>query len=440
MIRRIVLLVVLVLVLAGGAAAFWASGDRVGGWLGGWLGGPGRDAIPVKVGTIRQVVAAIGRVEPVTEVTVANKIPGRIKQVLVREGDPVKVGQPIVLFDDQEHRAQVRLAQSRVVTAQAEVRRAQRGLEAARARWVEVKSGARKEEIEAARAELEQARQRWQNLEADRVRFKRLVDDQIIARAEYDRAETEASVWKARVAAAEEALKLLLAGTKPETIAAAWARVQEAEAELRRAETHVTQAQAELEHARAQLASTVVDSTVNGKVTKKIVEPGEAVDISMPLLILGDVGRVIVKAEVDETDVGKLALGQPAEVTADAYPGRVFRGRLYEMGQSVGKRRVRPEDPTKIQDMKVLETKVEVQDGADLKLGMTVDVKIVTTFKDKAVIIPQRLVPRGAQEATVQVAGPAGAEARRILVGARDDEHVEVTAGLKAGDQVLRRR
>jgi HlyD family secretion protein len=156
-------------------------------------------------------------------------------------------------------------------------------------------------------------------------------------------------------------------------------------------------------------------------------------------MVLGDVAKVIVKAEVDETDVGKLALGQPAEVTADAYPGRVFPGKIFEIGQMVGKRKVRPEDPAKIQDMKVLETKIEVTEGgADLKLGMTVDVKILTSFKDRVVLLPRGLVPKGAQQATVRVAGPnAASEARQIRIGLRDDQHVEVTAGLRAGERVI---
>jgi hypothetical protein len=144
---------------------------------------------------------------------------------------------------------------------------------------------------------------------------------------------------------------------------------------------------------------------------------------------------------VDETDIGKLALGQKVDVSADAYPGRVFPGKIYELGQTVGKRRIRPDDPARMQDMKVLETKVEVlEGGADLKLGMTVDVRILVAYKEKALVIPKRLVPPGASQATVQVAGTGGAEARVIKLGMRDDEKVEVTSGLGPGDRVVTTR
>ena len=116
-----------------------------------------------------------------------------------------------------------------------------------------------------------------------------------------------------------------------------------------------------------------------------------------------------MKAEVDETDVGKLALGQRTEITADAYPGRVFPGKIYDIGQAVGKRKVRPDDPAKIQDMKVLETKIEVTEGADeLKLGMTVEVRILVSHRDKVLVMPKRMVPRALARPPCGYGAPTG--------------------------------
>jgi ABC exporter DevB family membrane fusion protein len=426
--RRAILAAVLAVLVVGVAAYAYSEWQR---------GGSGRSVV-VRVGSIRQTVAAIGRVEPFTEVTLANKIPGRIREVLVKEGDIVKQGQVVIRFDDAEPAASVQMSEARIRTAQADVRRAARGLESARARWVEAKSGARPQEIERARAELAEAKEKQQLSEVERARMKRLMDSGYIARAQYDSEATNAEVWRSRVKAAQENLNLLLAGPKAETVAAAWAHVQEAEAELRRAESHVQQAQAELGVAQAARGSTAVESTVDGKVTRKLVEPGEAVDIGMPLMVVGDMQKTIVKAEVDETDVGKLSIGQKAEITADAYPGRIFPGRVYEIGQAVGKRKVKPDDPAKIQDMKVLETKIEIVEGADeLKLGMTADVRILVADRDKVLVIPKRLVPLGAREVTVRVEGPNGGESRVIRLAARDDENVEIAGGLREGDRIV---
>ena len=265
-----------------------------------------------------------------------------------------------------------------------------------------------------------------------------MLEAALISRSEYERTESDAEVGRARVRSAEEHLKLLQSGAKPETVASALAQVSEAEAEVKRSESHVAQVRAEVEHTQAVMRTTVVASPVPGKVTRKLVEPGEAVDVGAPLLVVGDLRKIIVKAEVDETEIGKLALGQTAAITADAYPGRVFPGVIYEMSQAVGKRRIRPEDPSRMQDMKVLETKIEItENGADLKLGMTVDVKILVAYKERVLVIPNRLVPPGAQQATIRVAGPSGAEPRVVKLGVRDDEKVEVTSGLAVGDRIL---
>jgi HlyD family secretion protein len=402
------------------------------------LASPGK-TVTVGRGTISQIVVATGRVEPVTEVVLANKVPGRVRAVLVKEGDPVRVGQPVVLFDDDEFKAQRRLAEARLATAWAEVRRAERTVEAARARLNEVKSGARPQEVERARAELEQTRRRWENADRERVRALELYQRGLIAQAQYEAAATEAQVRQAQVRAAEEALDLLLAGPKAETVAAALAQVREAEAELARVRAVVTQAEAELQHADALLKSTVVESTVDGRVTYKLVEPGTAVDIGVPLVILAAQGKVMVRAEVDETDVGRLDVGLPAEITADAFPGRVFRGHITEIGQSIGKRKIRPDSPTRIQDMKVLETKIEVTEGGEaLRFGMTVDVRILVAHRENVLVLPALAVSAdGGREATVRILGPRGVEARRVRLGARDVSRVEVLEGLAEGERVV---
>jgi multidrug efflux pump subunit AcrA (membrane-fusion protein) len=397
--------------------------------------------IPATMGTLSTIVAATGRVAPLTEVTLANKIPGRIKAVLVKEGDFVEVGQPVVLFDDQEALARIRMAEMGIQTAHAEIGRARSAVEAARARWMEVKSGARPQEIARAEAEGEQARQRWQSAETERARFNRLLAGGYIGRSQYEVFATEASVARARLQAAEESLNLLVAGAKPESVQSAFAQVQEAENHLKQVQSRLAQAMAERDHAQAVWRTSTVTSTINGKVTRKLVEPGEAVDIGTAVVVVADVQKIIVKAEIDETDLGKLTLGQRAEVTAEAYPGRVFPASVYEIGQSVGKRKMKTEDPLKIGDLKVLESKLELTNNPEeLKLGMTVDVRIIVAHKANAILLPKTLVPLGSKSTVVTVAGPKGPETRTITLGTWGDSGVEVTSGLRAGDRVLPER
>jgi multidrug efflux pump subunit AcrA (membrane-fusion protein) len=91
--------------------------------------------------------------------------------------------------------------------------------------------------------------------------------------------------------------------------------------------------------------------------------------------------------------------------------------------------------------MKVLEVKLEVTEGADdLKLGMTVDVRVFVAQKDKVVVIPRHLVPIGKKETTISVAGASGTDTRRITLGAWDDTRIEVLSGLAPGERVIARR
>ena len=422
-----------------GAVALVAVGV-VGAWMG-WSRRSVESVVVANVGTVAQTVVAPGRVAAVTEVVIANKIPGRIKAVLVKEGDVVRRGQAVVQFDDGESQADLRTMEARITAARAEVRRAQASVESARARWAEIKAAARPQEVERARSDVLQAKERWDNAELERTRFDQLLKNGHVARQQRDSVATEAEVAKARLRSAQETLSLVQAGAKPETVASAWAQVQETESELRRAESQVPLAIAELNRARAALNTGTVESTLDGKVTKKMVEPGEAVDIGTPLMVLSDVSRVVVKAEIDETDLGKLGLGQSATVTSDAFPGRVFPATIYEIGEAVGKRKIRPDDLVKIGDMKVLETKLEVtQGGENLKLGMTVDVRVLVARKDQVLVIPKHLVQVGKQEAVVAVKGPNGLDNRRITLGIWDDARVEVTGGLRPGDRILVRQ
>ena len=412
----------------------------VGAWMG-WSRRGAEAVIVASVGRVAQTVVATGRVAAVTEIVIANKIPGRIKAVLVKEGDVVQSGQPVVQFDDHEAQADLRTMEARVTGARVEVRRAQASVASARARWAEIKAAARPQEIERARSDVLQAKERWDNAELERTRFDQLLKNGHVARQQRDAVATEAEVAKARLRSAQETLSLVQAGARSETVASAWAQVQETESELRRAESQVPLAIAELERARATLRTGTVESTIDGKVTKKMVEPGEAVDIGTPLMVLADVSRVVVKAEIDETDLGKLRVGQNADVTSDAFPGRTFPATIYEIGQAVGKRKIRPDDLVKIADMKVLETKLEVtRGGEDLKLGMTVDVRVLVAQKDQVLVIPKHLVQVGKKEAIVAVKGPMGLVNRRITLGIWDDARVEVTGGLSPGDRILVRR
>jgi RND family efflux transporter MFP subunit len=202
-------------------------------------------------------------------------------------------------------------------------------------------------------------------------------------------------------------------------------------------------ARAHLEMAEALLKDMHIASPVLGLVIAKYREAGESVKAGLPILTIADVSAIRVRAEVDEDDVGHLALGQEASITSDAYPGRVFTGKVIEIGERVGKRSIKLEDPSRITDTKVLEAKIELPPSvkSDLKQGMTVDVKIDVVRRDHVLKIPRRAIQQDENGSFVRVLKDdrpkSRPEIRRVVPGAMDRWDAEILQGLQEGEKVV---
>ncbi len=208
-------------------------------------------------------------------------------------------------------------------------------------------------------------------------------------------------------------------------------------AEIDEAEIALDLARARRDQAQALLSDTVIATPIPGRVIEKHREEGESVVAGVPIVTIADVSKLRVRAEVDEEDVGSLAVGLLAQITSDAFPGRIFTGRVSEIGERVGKRGIKPEDPSRIMDTKVLEAKIDLEDPADFKLGMTVDVMIELARRDRVLIIPRRAIRRDERGDYVQVLSDGGSEIRRIVLGVGDRWDAEVLEGLKPNDPVV---
>src|SRR5262249_14170129 len=132
--------------------------------------------------------------------------------------------------------------------------------------------------------------------------------------------------------------------------------------------------QARLDEARATYEKTFVRAPISGIVLRKHRKPGESVSTQFdsPIVTLADRSVVRVRVDVDETDIGRVAIGQGAYVTADAFGDRHFSGRIVRIGQILGKKNVRTDEPTERIDQKVLETLVDLDDGRELPIGLRV--------------------------------------------------------------------
>src|SRR5205823_5512390 len=115
------------------------------------------------------------------------------------------------------------------------------------------------------------------------------------------------------------------------------------------------QALATLEYVRAQLNNTVIRAPMAGLVITKHHERGTVVQPGEPLYTLADSARPIVRAEVDESDAGKIQMGMPVVITSDAFPGLKMTSTIQKIAWRVGRKHIRSDNPAEITDVKVVE-------------------------------------------------------------------------------------
>lgn len=293
-------------------------------------------------------IVAAGLVEPLSEeVKVGAELDGTLARVAVEEGQAVRRGQVLAVLVNGDYAARVQMAEAAILERQAELDRLQ--------------NGTRTQERREADATVREAEAVLENARIERSRREGLLARGAISRTEFDSADREYRVATARVEAARERAALAHEGYRAE--------------EKRRAEAELARAKGQLAEARALLGKTIITSPLDGVVLRKKLRAGESVssNATTPIVVLGDLSRLRVRVDVDETDVGRLAVGQPAYVTADAYGTRKFTGRVVKIGQILGRKNVRTDEPTERVDKKILETLVELDGGQSLPVGLRVD-------------------------------------------------------------------
>ena len=126
----------------------------------------------------------------------------------------------------------------------------------------------------------------------------------------------------------------------------------------------------------AQLAKMRVHAPIDGVIIARHANTGETVNASAPLVTIANLDRLRIEAEVDEYDAGKVALGSPVKIRAEGFAGSGWRGRVEEIPDAVVPRRLRPQDPGRPSDTRVLLVKVALEEATPLKLGQRVEVEL----------------------------------------------------------------
>jgi HlyD family secretion protein len=276
---------------------------------------------------------ASGTIEART-IRVGSRVGGRVRAVHVREGDRLSPGQPIVTFEDEELAAD--LAQARATFDK--MQRGYRSEEIAEARAAAARAGAelmerrrgyRREQVAAARAAVERARAEAERALRERQRIETLASEGIASAQQRDEARAAHEAADAMVRQVTEHLAELERGYRPEQIAAAEARAREAQAVLRRVEhgfrhEEIAQAKAALDGAAARYRERVVASPADAYVEVLDVRPGDLVTPNAPVAALLEREQLYLRVYVPEPDLGRVRVGQRADVRLDAVPGRTF--------------------------------------------------------------------------------------------------------------------
>jgi HlyD family secretion protein len=293
------------------------------------------------------LIAGNGVVEPADrETKVSPAVAGRLGQIFVKEGDMVLKGTALAELDNGPEKAFVDASEGELSVSRAELTRTLRGL--------------RKEDVEAIVADTESTRSRASISASTLERTESLAKTGAATPDELDRARKQAEADKSSVTAAEARRKAAVSGSRSEDVLVAQARVQ---ASLARRD-----------QAKAQLERLTIRAPIAGQILQVKSRAGEYFNpqAAEPILVMGDTQRLRVRMDVDERDIGKVAVGATAFATLNAFPERKFAGKVSEIGRRMGRKNIRTDDPVERIDTKILEVVIDLEKADGLVPGLRV--------------------------------------------------------------------
>jgi len=294
------------------------------------------------------LIAAPGRVEPASEeIRIGAAVTAVLKEVTVKAGEHVKRNDVLARLDSDDLAAAVAKAAADFRLAQAQLQR--------------IQNGALPAERAAALAAVAEAEAVEKQTASEFERQRTLGTQNVASKSAVDQAQRAYAVARERHKAALDQYALINDPARAEDVAIAEARVDAARAAR--------------DQAQAELSKTVIRSPIDGVVLRTYRHPGElmSVFLDQPILTMGDVSKLYVRAEVDEADIAKVEDGLSAYVTADAYGDQRFYGSVERVGEVLGKKNVFTDDPKERADTKVLEVLIALDMPNPLRPGLRVN-------------------------------------------------------------------
>ncbi len=345
-------------------------------------------------------------------IEVSSKVVGKVDWVGVEKADHVKQGQVLVRLEDTEFRAQLEQAKANLAVTQA--------------RLDQLEHGSRPQEIDYARAAVEQAQADFDNNTVILKRTRDLAKQGILPQQQLDTAQAQYDMAKAKLDSAKKNHELVKIGPRVE--------------EIQYARAQVAQAKAQVDYAQTMLDSTLIRSPVTGTVLDRLVEKGEMVSnmslggtggVKASVVSLADLNDLQVELDINQNDFAKITPHQQANIVADAYPDRVYKGVVAEIAPEANRQKA------------TIQVKVKVlQPDEYLRPEMNASVAFLSDDKPgapgTASARPVIVVPAAAvkNDAVFVVLG-GKAVRRSVKTGPTIGQGVRVEEGLIGGEDLI---
>jgi len=355
--------------------------------------------ITVEEGTMVRSVVATGKVEPITKIEIKSKANGIIKALRVNVDSVVAEGDVLAELDKDQLLAQVRGAEANLLAARA-------ALEGAEAQL-------KKNTVEAEGPDAAFARRAFERAQS-------LFDQHLVSQSALDDAQSAVEVAENKRRAAQSQLFV------------SQARVSEARAQ-------VAQAKAAADRAAEDLANATIRSPIKATVLTRDVELGSPVSSILNLganatlvMTLGDIDQVFVRGKVDEADIGRVQLGQPARIRVETFRDKVFNGKVTQIS------------PMGVEKDNVTNFEVRVSidnPGKELKANMTANAEIVLEEHPGSLLVSEAaIVYDTAKQAFVDVVDAGAKSGRRrvpVKLGVGNGTRIQILEGVKVGDRLV---
>ncbi len=353
----------------------------------------------VETGDVAKSVVATGKVQPITEVEVKSKASGIVTRLDTDINRPVHQGEVLAQLDQQEILDQVAAQKAQLSAAESNARSA------------------------AAAVAYDKVAAQAPDLPMLEHTYQRALEMQRVGVVSQQAVDTTEQQYRASANMRDRAVSQIAVDN----------------AKLRQAEAQVQQAQASLKQLEEQLSYTTVTSPINGVVLSRDVQIGDAVSSILVLgstatlvMTLGDTHEVYVKGKVDESDIGKVYLGQGARIKVQSFRDKTFAGRVTKIA------------PLGVEKDNVTTFEVQISidnPGGELKANMTANAEIVLEeHKNVTTVAEQAVLYDKDRNASVWVPDEHGKDGHRVVpikVGLSNGSRVEVISGLKPGDTVV---